>query len=262
MFRLCNKMNLNLNLQVVSLNYSDSHDDDLRGDEIRVHRFIFENHFLNEFEVGQPMLVRITNRENGLNRIVCIGAPHLGERNVVYIPQWIIENLGLETFLSWINIEPFHDPIPNATMIYLKPMDSAIYHTDIRECFERALDRYHVLEVGSMLSIFVESLGGYEVNAYVERLEPGSIVRLGGEVNVEFLEPDGGIPEFRPPTPIPNIDLPIINDPTIQESDDYNNSETLSTPNPIPTQSPDYNAVREAVRQSWLRKIEHDRGQC
>ena len=33
----------------------------------------------------------------------------------------------------------------------------------------------------------------------MEAVEPPGVVRLGGEVFIEFLEPDGGIPEHAPP---------------------------------------------------------------
>jgi hypothetical protein len=41
----------------------------------------------------------------------------------------------------------------------------------------------------------LEELGGFEICTVVESVEPYGIVRLGGEVHLEMLEPVGGIPE-------------------------------------------------------------------
>ena len=58
---------------------------------------------------------------------------------------------------------------------------------------------FHVLEEGTTLSVPLEELGGFEINAFIERMEPTPRCRLGGEVIIEFLEPLGGIPEHEPP---------------------------------------------------------------
>lgn len=208
---------------------------DMIGDEIRVHRLVLEDWIRRgDFSESGAMLVRIHVCGSEINRICCIGAPHREDREHVYIPPWIMENLGLDID-GHITIEPFVEDIPIATMIYLKPMDNAIYHTDIRECFERALDSFHVLEVGTMLSVCIDSLGGYPVQAYVDRLEPAAIVRLGGEVGVEFIEPDGGIPEFVP------RDIPPV--------------EPVE---PVASEPVNYKKIQEEVRASWLKRFKKD----
>jgi hypothetical protein len=68
---------------------------------------------------------------------------------------------------------------------------------------EHYLDRFHTMEAGTMLSVPLEELGGYEICAIVEAVEPPGCVRLGGEVQLEFLEPEGGIPEHEKAAPEP-----------------------------------------------------------
>lgn len=220
----------------------DLNSHELTGDEIRVHRFVLEGWLQRaEFQNGKPLLARLIS-SNGISRVCCVGSPHFQAREHIYIPQWLMENLGIDSE-NTICLELITEEIPDATKICLKPLDTAIYHTDIRECFERSLDMFHVIETGSMLTVEVESLGGYKVYAYVNNVEPGMMGRLGGEVEVEFLEPDGGVPEFaRPPTPIPPL-----ND--IHE-------EVLNPDNTVVEQcQPDYNKIREEVRASWLKKF-------
>jgi hypothetical protein len=233
--------------QACSLNFlpDDLNKHELNGDEIRVHRFVLEGWLQREgVAEDKPLLVHLTNTL-GITRICCVGGPHFQDRNKVYIPHWIMEQIGIEQD-SQIHIEPLVEDIPYATMIYLKPMDTAIYHTDIRECFEKALDMFHVIETGTMLSVEIESLGGYKVEAYVDKLEPGFVGRLGGEVGVEFLEPEGGVPEFtRQSTPPP----PVINEPVLTPV-----NENTATENTVV----DYVKIREEVRASWLKKFKKD----
>jgi hypothetical protein len=56
---------------------------------------------------------------------------------------------------------------------------------DVRAAVEAYLDRFHVLEPATMMTIPV---GYLDIPMYVERTEPAPLVRLGGEVVVEFLE--------------------------------------------------------------------------
>jgi hypothetical protein len=66
-----------------------------------------------------------------------------------------------------------------------------------------------------MLSVPLEELGGYEICAFVEAVEPPGCVRLGGEVQLEFLEPEGGIPEHEEPEPEPEPEVAVISNPTV-----------------------------------------------
>lgn len=147
------------------------------------------------YPAGTPMLVDIRNDANGIERVVCLGEPHREDTTTVFAPTWVVDNLGCDLDTPVI-IEPHLEPVPAATLLVLRPMDTAIYHNDIRELFERSLDTFRVLQQGAMLTVHVDELGDYPVSAYVERTEPAELVRLGGEVRVEFLEPEGGVEEF------------------------------------------------------------------
>jgi len=232
----------------------DITDRDINGDEVRVHRTVMER-WMRDFPDTGAMLVRITNPITEVSRICCLGGPHIGNKEYAYVPVWILENIGISVCddNQWVTIEPFCEEIPQGTMIYLKPMDNAIYHCDMRECFERALDTFHVLEAGTILTVAVESLGGYTVQAYVDRVEPGPIVRLGGEINVEFIEPDGGVLEFAPPV-VP-VAIPVV--PVVPANVVAIPVIAAAIPAAIPAS---FDEVRATVRASWLKKFEKDKG--
>jgi hypothetical protein len=44
----------------------------------------------------------------------------------------------------------------------------------------------------------------------VEQVEPFGVVRLGGEVQIEFLEPEGGIPEHEEPPTAPVVENEVV----------------------------------------------------
>ena len=175
------------------------------GDEIVIPKRLFDQ-WVDLFPEGQCMLAKLVGIETGLERIVCIGGADSTE--FLYVPNWILQHLGSddETFLS---IEPHTTELPPAIKITLKPLDNAIYHTDLRKEIELYLDRFHVLEAGTTLSVPLKDLDGYEIGAFVEAVEPPGVVRLGGEVFIEFLEPDGGIPEHAPPESNEVVEAPV-----------------------------------------------------
>lgn len=164
------------------------------SDTVIIHESLWHT-WLSLYPAGTPMLVDIRNDANGIERVVCLGTPHTEDTATVYAPTWVIDNLGCDLDTPVI-VEPHLEAVPAATLLVLRPMDTAIYHNDIRDLFERALDTFHVIQQGAMLTVHVEELGDYPVSAYVERTEPAELVRLGGEVRVEFLEPEGGVEEF------------------------------------------------------------------
>jgi hypothetical protein len=119
-----------------------------------------------------------------------------------------------------ISIEPYLEEIPAAIRISLRPMDNAGYHSDLRTAFEQYLDRFHTMEAGTTLLVPLEDLGGYEICAFVEAVEPPGIVRLGGEVQLEFLEPEGGVPEEQVPEPntVVPVPVPVLTPEQIREA--------------------------------------------
>lgn len=231
--------------EAVHLMYVDP-DEDPYIDTVRIHRFVLEKWISQDiFTEGSSMLVEIRNEHTGITRICPIGGHHTQSRSQVFLPGWIMNNLGLEEhdFQQYIHVQPFLETLPSATKIVLKPLDTAIYHTDIRECFEKALDRYHVLEKGTMLKVCVEALGNYEVMAYVDEIEPADRVHLGGEVVVDFLQPEGGVPEFvKPASPLPLPPAPAL-------------SEIPTTNVVQEEEKPNFKEIQETVRNSWINKF-------
>lgn len=182
-------------LAFLSEPHADDHVTDA-GDTVIMPRRIWER-WIGAYPDSGVMLADVRNDANGIERVVCLGMPHSEDDVTVFIPQWILENIGCDlTGESEVIVEPHLEEIPIGESIVLRPMDTAIYHTDIRDAFEAGLEKYHVLQQGSMLSVVIEALGGYKVDAYIEKTEPAKIIRLGGEVRVEFLEPEGGVEEF------------------------------------------------------------------
>ena len=155
------------------------------------------NKWSHLYEEGKPMLVDIVNHKTGIERTVCIGLPSQHSNTALYAPKWLLDNIGATLEEDCIvSVEPHLEEVVQASLLVLRPMDTAIYHSDVRDAFEAALDKFHVIQQGALISVEVAALGGYEVSAYVEKTEPEVLVRLGGEVKVEFIEPEGGVEEF------------------------------------------------------------------
>jgi hypothetical protein len=160
------------------------------GDEILLPRRIWEE-WADLYPAGSPMLVELTHLETGHTRIACGGGQfHLETNNNVYVPHWLLRHLEIPEIESetLVVVRPVLERPPQATLIVLKPLDDALYHTDMRALFEDRLYTFHVLQTGTVLTVNVPELGMYEAYAQVERLEPAETVVLGPEVNVEFVE--------------------------------------------------------------------------
>jgi hypothetical protein len=157
------------------------------GDEILLPRRIWEE-WADLYVAGRPMLVELTNLESGHTRIACGGGQfHLETNNNVYVPNWILQHMEISETEAMVVVRPVLQELPKATLIVLKPLDDALYHSDMRELFENRLYTFHVLQTGTVLTVPVPELGMYEAYARVERLEPAATVVLGPEVNVEFV---------------------------------------------------------------------------
>lgn len=177
--------------------YPDHIDDEYvseQSDTIIIPQIVW-NKWSHLYEEGKPMLVDIVNHKTGIERTACIGLPSQHSNTALYAPKWLLDNIGA-TLDCIVSVEPHLEEVVQASLLVLRPMDTAIYHSDVRDAFEAALDKFHVIQQGALISVEVAALGGYEVSAYVEKTEPEVLVRLGGEVKVEFIEPEGGVEEF------------------------------------------------------------------
>ena len=152
------------------------------SDEIIVPRPLFEK-WLDLFAPSTPIIARILHVDTDKERHVCVSG--YCSEEAIYAPNWILENLGaLLDADNYIYISPYTHEIEAATKLCIKPMEDSM-EADIREAVETYLDRFHVLEPGTTLTVPV---GELEIPMYIELTEPAPLVRLGGEVIVEFLE--------------------------------------------------------------------------
>ena len=171
-------------LPIRSLIFLDQQAIQERGDEIVVPQSVMTS-WMDLFPPGTPMLARITNMETDISRVVCIGSSDSSE--YVYAPNWIMEHIGCSEE-PLVYLAPYLEEIPRATKLNVRQLGDEDHECDLRGAFERFLDRFHVMEGGTTLCVPLEELGGYEILAYVESVEPAGLVRLGGEVQIEFLE--------------------------------------------------------------------------
>jgi len=159
------------------------------SDEIAIPKWLFES-WLDLFPPSTPMLVVIKAVNTGIERYVCVNGS--GPDDAVYCPNWILDNLGLHgDGDDCVTLVPYTDEIEPATKICIRLLADA-GDLDVREAVEEYLDRFHVLEPATMITIPV---GYMEIPMYVERVEPAPLVRLGGEVIVEFLEEELAEPD-------------------------------------------------------------------
>jgi hypothetical protein len=169
------------------------------GDEIIIPQRILQA-WMDQYPPGLPLLATVTNPDNDAVRTVCIGSGlpegiSQGTERCAYMPAWIMDHLGVQGG-GVLSMTPVLTELPLATKLTIRPLDNAAYHTDLRAAVEAYLDMFHILEPNTTLSVSLEELGGYEVMVFVETTEPANLVRLGGEVIIEFCEPEGGIPEL------------------------------------------------------------------
>ena len=190
------------------------------GDEIIIPQRILQA-WIERYPPGLPLLATVTNPDNEIVRTVCIGSGlpegvSQGTERCAYMPAWIMDHLGIQGG-GVVSVTPVLTELPLATKLTIRPLDNAAYHTDLRAAVEAYLDMFHILEPNTTLSVPLEDLGGYEVMVFIETVEPAAVVRLGGEVIIEFCEPEGGIPELEPepapepaPEPEPSVNPVVI----------------------------------------------------
>lgn len=160
------------------------------SDEVAIPKWLFES-WLDLFPPSTPMIITVRPIDTGIERYVCVNGS--GPDDAVYCPTWILENLGLNGDEDeYVTLVPYTGEIEAATKISIRLLGDA-GEQDVRTAVEEYLDRFHVLEPATMMTVPV---GFLEVPMYIERTEPAPLVRLGGDVIVEFLEED--LPEPEP----------------------------------------------------------------
>jgi len=152
------------------------------SDEIVIPKWLFES-WIDLFPPSTPMIITIKAIDTGMERYLCVNGS--GPDDAVYCPNWILENMGLGGEAEeYVTLLPHTEEIETATKISIRLLGDA-GSLDVRSAVESYIDRFHVLEAGTMLTVPVSEI---EIPMFVERVEPSCLVRLGGEVIVEFLE--------------------------------------------------------------------------
>ena len=135
---------------------------------------------------------------------IAVGDPVDGYDKCLYLPQWLMDSVGLESTEEY-NVE-FNrsEDYPKATRIGLKIIGDIPDDMDIKELLEEPLSQLGVLEEGQIIPAPV--LEG--VSLLVQICEPAGAVFLDGEASLE-IETDGVIPSVpdRPPSPCPEDDF-------------------------------------------------------
>jgi hypothetical protein len=159
------------------------------SDEVMIPKWLFEG-WLDLYPPSTPMIITIKAIDTGIERYVCVNGS--GPDDAVYCPNWILENLGLNGDTDeYVNLMPYTAEIESATKISIRLLWDA-GEQDVRAAVEEYLDKFHVLEPATMMTIPV---GYMDIPMYVERTEPAPLVRLGGDVIVEFLEEEKEVSE-------------------------------------------------------------------
>ena len=154
---------------------------------------------------GGLMVLQLRSQTD-MVRYVAVAGPYDSDNNNdnnIYIPYSIYQEFENSGSLQ-LEVNVVYE-LEQATKIVLKPLDNAVYHEDMRELMESAMNEFPLLQKHTQFSVAIESLGGYMVDIWVESIEPAEVVQLGGEVEVEFVESVEEIVEFRPvPVPVPS----------------------------------------------------------
>ena len=157
-------------------------------DEIMVPMHYFHK-LMGEFDQEEVLYITVRNTVNTVTYLATMGVPHEGDPRIVYIPQWMMNALGVtESTAYCIELEKTNNAefIPIATKIVLRdPHIEVGIDIDVCELVEKAMVNLHSIQQGIELPIWVLDM---EVMVYIERVDPGSISRIiAGDVEVEFV---------------------------------------------------------------------------
>ena len=147
------------------------------------------------------MIVRLVQGET---TFVCTVGGY-SEDDFILCPEWffytLVKGETARVDCLWNEEDSIEEsgeylPLPLATKIVLKPLDNEFYHADIEEELSRHLEKFKCLQKGVTLIVPLSSLGGFEVDIFVESCEPSDEVLLRGDVPLELAEPLENIVEW------------------------------------------------------------------
>lgn len=220
------------------------------------------NQLMDRFEDGEMLYLNITNTQTNQSCLVAIGSPHTYDKNTIYAPHWILEQIGCSGICdSVIQIAKADmSDIPVATKIVIKPLDPIAFELDTLACFEKAFMNLHSIKEGITMAVPVAELGKeYKLYAYIEKVEPAMVSRIvEGEVDVDFIN------EFK--------DTPLSSGPPTGPPPTPAGASPILTPTAAPTNSviapiqaaaalsaPELSAEqrRQQVRDSWVKRYQN-----
>jgi len=133
---------------------------------------------------------------SGMIRYVSVSGPHEEDHSAIYLPLSVYQEFelaGSNGSSIPLKVTPMVAyELEKATKLVLKPLDPVLYSGDMRALLEEALMDYPLLQKHTQFTVYLESLGGYPADVWVEDIEPAEVVQLGGEVEVEFVPEDEG----------------------------------------------------------------------
>ena len=192
--------------------------------------FNFSETFLGDQEDGDSVFIHISDYEritshlesddvslifkmydyknNNTSIIVRIGGFHLDDKNIVYVPQWIIDSVEFKNKVTFKQIYN----VPIATKLKLQLFDeNEIYGTETKELFELSLQKYGCVELNRTISLKLPDLD-ITIIGLISGLEPideNGYSRFNGEVEVDIvtLQKEPSPVGFKPPQEIDSSPL-------------------------------------------------------
>lgn len=224
------------------------------------------NRLMEHFDEGEMLYLNMTNTQTNQSCLVAIGSPHTYDKNTIYAPNWILEQIGCTGICdSVINITKADmDDIPVATKIVIKPLDPIAFELDTLACFEKAFMNLHSIKEGITMAVPVPELGkDYKLYAYIEKVEPATVSRIiEGEVDVDFINEFtdnstvSGPPTNPPPTPAGASPLlgPML--PPMNSIVTPSSIATASTNPVVPELTAEQR--RQQIRDSWVKRYQNN----
>jgi hypothetical protein len=219
------------------------------SDEIIIPSFTL-NKLMEKFQDNEVLYVNIINTHTNQHYLVTIGSSHNYDKNIIFLPQWILELIGCTGCCdSVIKIEKAKmDDILIASKIIIKPLDPIAFEINTLELFEKALMNIHSIKENIIIPILVPQLGNnYSIFAHIEKVEPMSMSRISnGEVDVEFINDfiSTGLDSNPVITPNTTYDIPQILPPTVSTNQNISPIDEITS-----------EERRTMIRDSWLKRF-------
>lgn len=227
------------------------------SDEIIIPSYYF-NRIIDKYNDGEPLLATITNVDNNMDTVIALGTPHQEDRNIVFVPSWILDLIGCDGYGNGgtIQIDKVDIDIPVATKIIIKPLDPIAFEIDTITCFEKTMLNLHTIREGITIPVYVPELGAdFVMFAYIDKVEPASLARIiDGEVDVEFIN------DFNNSSAIHNtnsVNMPLMDYSDIIESSVLHSLEEIKRPS-LEQNSISKEERQEQVRNSWLKRFQNN----